>query len=143
LAEHDLKYSKFIFALNGSNIQLNRKILSNLAVNEPFSFKAITDEVAIQGKMTKNQDNKISLLQAYAKNLIIDGPLKKIEQDEPLPYLYTRTADFKPIPIIEYELQHKAQILKDNKENEIEEKMLKEKIAYFLSETFHKDIEAK
>ncbi len=36
-----------IFALNRSNVQLDRKILANLAINEPFSFKAIVDELKI------------------------------------------------------------------------------------------------
>jgi large subunit ribosomal protein L20 len=36
-----------IFALNRSNVQLDRKILANLAIFEPFSFKAIVDELKI------------------------------------------------------------------------------------------------
>jgi large subunit ribosomal protein L20 len=36
-------YSRFIAALKKSNIQLDRKILSELAVNEPASFKAIVE----------------------------------------------------------------------------------------------------
>jgi len=37
-------YSRFIAALKKSNIQLDRKILSELAVNEPASFKTIVEE---------------------------------------------------------------------------------------------------
>ena len=36
--------------LNRSNITLDRKILADLALNEPFSFKAIVDEVKLQNK---------------------------------------------------------------------------------------------
>lgn len=36
-------YSRLIAALKKSNIQLDRKILSELAVNEPASFKAVVD----------------------------------------------------------------------------------------------------
>lgn len=36
-------YSRFIAALKKSNIQLDRKILSELAVNEPASFKAVVE----------------------------------------------------------------------------------------------------
>jgi large subunit ribosomal protein L20 len=34
-------YSKFTAALKGANISLDRKILSELAVNEPQAFKAV------------------------------------------------------------------------------------------------------
>lgn len=36
-------YSKFIAALKAANITLDRKILSELAVNEPAAFKAVVD----------------------------------------------------------------------------------------------------
>ena len=38
-------YSRFISGLQTENIQLNRKVLSELAMNEPFSFKALVDQV--------------------------------------------------------------------------------------------------
>jgi large subunit ribosomal protein L20 len=34
-------YSKFIAALKGANITLDRKVLSELAVNEPKAFEAV------------------------------------------------------------------------------------------------------
>ena len=43
-----MNYSRFIMCLNRSNIQIDRKILSDLAVNEPYSFKCIIDEVKKQ-----------------------------------------------------------------------------------------------
>lgn len=49
--EHGLPYNKLIFGLNRSNMQLDRKILSNLAINEPYSFKAVVDEVKIQARL--------------------------------------------------------------------------------------------
>ena len=42
-------YSRFINGLNvHSNIELDRKILANLAANEPYSFKSVIDEVSLQ-----------------------------------------------------------------------------------------------
>jgi large subunit ribosomal protein L20 len=41
----DLKYSQFINLLKKSNIELDRKILSDLAVNEPDTFRAIINSV--------------------------------------------------------------------------------------------------
>lgn len=40
-----LTYSSFIHKLNEKGIQLNRKILADLAMNEPDSFKALIDSV--------------------------------------------------------------------------------------------------
>lgn len=43
--EYDMQYSQFIHGLNVTGIELNRKMLSLIAVNEPFSFKSIVDTV--------------------------------------------------------------------------------------------------
>lgn len=43
--ESQLPYSQFIHGLSTQNIQLNRKVLSELAMTEPFSFKALADLV--------------------------------------------------------------------------------------------------
>ena len=51
-----VNYSYFIYGLNRSNIQLDRKILSDLAQNEPLSFKAVFDEVNSQVKLPLNQN---------------------------------------------------------------------------------------
>ena len=40
-----LTYSEFINKLNKSGIEINRKILADLAMNEPASFKALIDKV--------------------------------------------------------------------------------------------------
>ena len=50
--EHGIPYSRFTQALNvKSNIELDRKILADLALNEPYSFKAVFDEVKMQAGM--------------------------------------------------------------------------------------------
>lgn len=36
-------YSRFIAALKGANITLDRKVLAELAVNEPAAFKAVVE----------------------------------------------------------------------------------------------------
>ena len=46
--EHGIPYSRFAHALGKqSNIELDRKILANLALNEPYSFKCVIDEVRL------------------------------------------------------------------------------------------------
>jgi large subunit ribosomal protein L20 len=42
---HGLTYSKFIFALSQKNIDLNRKVLADLAMNHPDAFKAVVESV--------------------------------------------------------------------------------------------------
>lgn len=71
--EHNINYSGFVHALNNSNIKLNRKILADLAINEPYSFKAVIDEVKFQGKLHEKAPNEISYLEALAKGYLIEG----------------------------------------------------------------------
>ena len=40
---HGYSYSKFVFDLKKANIQLNRKMLSQLAIFEPTAFKKIVE----------------------------------------------------------------------------------------------------
>jgi len=40
-----MSYSTFIHALNQKDIQLNRKVLADLAMNHPDAFKAVFDKV--------------------------------------------------------------------------------------------------
>lgn len=42
---HGLSYSKFIHALSTKNIGLNRKVLADLAMNHPDTFKSVVDSV--------------------------------------------------------------------------------------------------
>lgn len=42
-AQHGLKYSTFMHNLSAKNVKLNRKVLSELAVNEPKTFEAVVD----------------------------------------------------------------------------------------------------
>ena len=43
--EHGLSYSQFMHKLGQKGIELNRKVLADLAMNEPEAFKAIVDAV--------------------------------------------------------------------------------------------------
>ncbi len=42
---HGLSYSQFMGKLKAKNIDLNRKVLADLAMNNPDAFKAIVDTV--------------------------------------------------------------------------------------------------
>ncbi len=43
--QHGISYSRFMHALKEENIDLNRKVLADLAMNHPDTFKAIVDQV--------------------------------------------------------------------------------------------------
>ena len=43
--QHDVSYSNFINTQSKSGVVLDRKILSGLAMHEPFSYKAVVDVV--------------------------------------------------------------------------------------------------
>ena len=42
--EHDLSYSKFMGLLKEKNIDIDRKVLADLAMNNPEAFKAVVDK---------------------------------------------------------------------------------------------------
>ncbi len=42
---HGMSYSQFMGQIKKANIELNRKVLADLALNHPEAFKAIVDKV--------------------------------------------------------------------------------------------------
>ena len=43
--QHGMSYSKFMGQLKANNIELNRKVLADLAMNNPEAFEAIVNKV--------------------------------------------------------------------------------------------------
>ena len=43
--EHGMSYSEFMGLLKKKNIDLNRKVLADLAMNSPETFKSIVDKI--------------------------------------------------------------------------------------------------
>jgi len=41
---HDVKYSRLIAAMTNKGMEVNRKMLAELAANEPEAFKAVLDQ---------------------------------------------------------------------------------------------------
>lgn len=41
--QYDMSYSKFINGLNKANVEVNRKMLSEIAIHNPTEFKALVD----------------------------------------------------------------------------------------------------
>ena len=42
---HGMSYSQFMGKVKDKNIELNRKVLADLATNNPYAFKAIVDQL--------------------------------------------------------------------------------------------------
>ena len=49
--QYGVRYSVLIHRLYKSNIQLNRKVLADLAATEPFAFKAVIDVLEVRQRM--------------------------------------------------------------------------------------------
>ena len=43
--EHGMSYSQFMGKVKSNNIELNRKVLADLAMNNPIAFKAIVNKI--------------------------------------------------------------------------------------------------
>jgi len=57
---NDISYSKFINGLNKAGVEINRKMLSELAINDPKSFSALVSlaKDALAGKVKKTEVKK-------------------------------------------------------------------------------------
>ena len=75
----DVSYSRLIYGLNRSNIILDRKILADLSKNEPFSFKAVVDEIKSQVKLPTLNKSEILYQDALSQGLLYVGEYKNID----------------------------------------------------------------
>ena len=81
-----MQYSRFANALvKKSNIEVDRKILANLALNEPYSFKCVIDEVRLQAGLSEHVHRKpvIAQMQGVTFNEALEKGLMKMEQRRP------------------------------------------------------------
>jgi len=56
--EYDLSYSVFMNLLNKKNISLNRKVLADLAMNNPATFKGIVESVKPSAPKKQEKEEK-------------------------------------------------------------------------------------
>ncbi len=59
---NDISYSKFINGLEKAGITINRKMLSEIAINDPASFTKLveTSKDALNGKVSKPKEEKVT-----------------------------------------------------------------------------------
>jgi large subunit ribosomal protein L20 len=77
-AEHDYSYSRFTHGQNLAGVVLNRKILAELAVYEPWSFKSVVDVVRASDQSASVGLHSTQLQQA----LIVDRITMAAEDPE-------------------------------------------------------------
>jgi large subunit ribosomal protein L20 len=93
LHDLNLNYSRFIFGLNRSNVKLDRKILANLAQFEPYSFKAVVDEIKAQVMLPNLKPaEKITYDEAIKTGLLYYGPYTLVK---------SRDIEFKPFKLVD------------------------------------------
>ena len=89
--EHGIEYKSLINGLNNfSNINLDRKILSDLAENEPFTFKAVVEEIKIQMKFENEKKEDMDFLDAVNRNYLVYGNVKNVEKYDPARISYAQ-----------------------------------------------------
>ncbi|ALV23479.1 50S ribosomal protein L20 [Mycoplasma sp. (ex Biomphalaria glabrata)] len=54
--QHGISYSKFISGLNKANVELNRKMISEMAINSPETFAELV-KIAKENVVTPKNDN--------------------------------------------------------------------------------------
>jgi large subunit ribosomal protein L20 len=89
--DQDVNYSRFVYGLNRSNINLDRKILAEMARNEPYSLKAVLDEIKTQVPNMPNmpKKEKINYHQAVDKKMLVFGEFDSTPvKDIPFKYAY-------------------------------------------------------
>ena len=73
---YGIRYNEVIHKMGGSNVILNRHVLSDLAVTEPLSFKSVIDAINIVSKKARHArraTKKVRLTQAAAEAAVEDA----------------------------------------------------------------------
>lgn len=70
--QHGLSYNQFMSGLVQSNVLLNRKMLAELAVNEPYSFFALTDKIKLALGDSWRDTNRDRLTPEFYDRFVID-----------------------------------------------------------------------
>lgn len=79
---NDTKYSQFIYGLNLADVEVNRKMLADLAVNDELGFKELVD---ISNEAIKTYPNgKKDKLNGEALKISIEKPIEEKETNEKL-----------------------------------------------------------
>ncbi len=75
--QNNISYSKFIDGLNKAGITINRKMLSELAINDPAAFTNLceTSKLALEGKVEKVAKKEV------VKKEVVKETTKEVKED--------------------------------------------------------------
>ena len=81
---HDISYSRFINGLSKAEITVNRKMLSEIAINDPESFKVLVDsaKAALEGKEFKTEMKEVKKTAKKVEEKKEEKPTKKEEKTD-------------------------------------------------------------
>ncbi len=82
--EHDLKYSRFIYGLELAGIEINRKMLSELAIHEPDVFKEIVEK-AKAALPPEGEAPAVKKMTKKTSKTVNDGEPVEAEGEDPNP----------------------------------------------------------
>ena len=113
--ENDISYSKFINGLNKAGIEINRKMLSELAIANPAAFTNLVkiSKDALDGKVTKAPVKKETKVEAKAE------PKKEAKTEDKKDYSKMTLAELKAVAkelgVKGYSTMKKDELLKNIK----------------------------
>ncbi len=83
--ENEISYSRFIEGLTKAGVEVNRKMLSEIAINDPKAFSEIvkTAKAGLEGKAKKSE--------VVVKNEIVKGTKKEVKEEKAAPKKETKT----------------------------------------------------
>lgn len=81
--ENDMSYSKFINGLTKAGVEVNRKMLSTIAIDDPAAFTALvnTAKAALEGKAVKaTKKEEVAEAKDYSKMSVAE--LKEVAKEQ-------------------------------------------------------------
>ena len=113
--QNDYKYSKLIHGLNLVGIEINRKMLADMAVNDPEGFKALVD-IARTAEMNKpaKESKKVIKVKANLGKKVEEKPAKveKVKEEKVEPVKEEKVEEVK---------EEKVEPVKEEKPKKVEE----------------------
>ena len=87
--ENEISYSRFIEGLTKAGVEVNRKMLSEIAINDPKAFSEIvkTAKAGLEGKAKKSE--------VVVKNEIVKGTKKEVKEEKAAPKKETKKEEKK------------------------------------------------
>lgn len=82
--ENDISYSRFIDGLTKAGVEVNRKMLSTIAIDDPKAFTSLVDQAkaALEGKTAKKEVKKAEVSEAKDYSKMSVAELKEVAKEK-------------------------------------------------------------